>query len=278
MIEGPFAKLTWPSAEAAYRLDSLDRDRRVAKILILVAVAFHAVSMPTDAVLVEDPTRLRLVWGVRAASAAFGLGALWALQRRSSVRYFENLVFVWALQLLAGVVAANAMLPADYTIHLGWDILLTLAVYTVLPLGLERQLLAAAMMTLGDLALFLGWKDLAAPGALSDVALVFACANLVGAITAWQMHRASRLQYAALMREKAALVDLQQAMDEIRTLRGIIPICASCKQVRTDAGDWKQVEAYVRDHSHADFSHGLCPTCATTIYGEYADEAEPGPA
>jgi GAF domain-containing protein len=54
---------------------------------------------------------------------------------------------------------------------------------------------------------------------------------------------------------------LRQALDEVRTLKGIIPICACCKKVRDDEGFWEQVEVYVRNRSGADFSHGYCPEC-----------------
>ncbi len=54
---------------------------------------------------------------------------------------------------------------------------------------------------------------------------------------------------------------LQQALDEVRTLRGIVPICAYCKKIRDDAGYWNQVEKYVSDHTDAKFSHGICPAC-----------------
>ena len=54
---------------------------------------------------------------------------------------------------------------------------------------------------------------------------------------------------------------LQKAYDEIHTLRGILPICASCKNIRDEEGYWHKVEVYIRDRTDADFTHGLCPTC-----------------
>jgi PAS domain S-box-containing protein len=54
---------------------------------------------------------------------------------------------------------------------------------------------------------------------------------------------------------------LQQALDEVRTLRGIVPICSYCKKVRDDEGYWSQVEQYVSKHTEAQFSHGICPAC-----------------
>jgi PleD family two-component response regulator len=62
---------------------------------------------------------------------------------------------------------------------------------------------------------------------------------------------------------------LQQALDSVKTLRGLIPICANCKKVRSDRGYWQQVEVYVQEHSDARFSHGICPDCMQELYSEY---------
>lgn len=64
---------------------------------------------------------------------------------------------------------------------------------------------------------------------------------------------------------------LQQAIDEIETLRGIIPICASCKRIRDDKGYWNQIDAYMAKHNLATFSHGICPECAHRLYPDLAD-------
>jgi len=60
--------------------------------------------------------------------------------------------------------------------------------------------------------------------------------------------------------------ELQKALESIRTLRGMIPICASCKKIRDDEGYWHDVAVYVRDHSEAEFSHGICPECMEKLY------------
>lgn len=70
----------------------------------------------------------------------------------------------------------------------------------------------------------------------------------------------------------AKVEELQHAMAEIKTLRGIVPICANCKSIRDDQGFWRQVEVYVRDHTEAQFSHGICPTCMKRLYPEFAGD------
>ncbi len=63
--------------------------------------------------------------------------------------------------------------------------------------------------------------------------------------------------------------ELREALDNVKFLRGILPICARCKKIRDDQGYWNQVEIYISNHSEAEFSHGLCPDCAKTLYPEY---------
>jgi PleD family two-component response regulator len=61
-------------------------------------------------------------------------------------------------------------------------------------------------------------------------------------------------------------IELEKALAEIKVLQGIIPICSSCKKIRDDQGYWQQLEIFIRDHSDAEFSHGLCPGCAEELY------------
>lgn len=65
------------------------------------------------------------------------------------------------------------------------------------------------------------------------------------------------------------ILRLHDALKRIRTLRGIIPICAACKKIRDDQGIWNQIETYIRDHSDADFSHSICPECSKKLYPEF---------
>ncbi len=62
---------------------------------------------------------------------------------------------------------------------------------------------------------------------------------------------------------------LQKALEEIKTLNGLLPICSHCKKIRDDKGYWNQIEVYIRDHSDAEFSHGICPDCVKKLYPEY---------
>ena len=69
--------------------------------------------------------------------------------------------------------------------------------------------------------------------------------------------------------------ELKEAIEKVKLLSGLLPICASCKKIRDDKGYWNQIEAYVRDHSEAEFSHCICPACARTLYPElFPDDSD----
>jgi len=80
------------------------------------------------------------------------------------------------------------------------------------------------------------------------------------------------LLFRNLKKSEEALIEerdnLRKALSEVKKLSGLLPICASCKKVRDDKGYWNQIEAYIRDHSEADFSHGICPECAKKLYSD----------
>jgi DNA-binding response OmpR family regulator len=69
-------------------------------------------------------------------------------------------------------------------------------------------------------------------------------------------------------REKL-IVELREALSQVKTLSGLLPICASCKKIKNDKGYWEQMEIYISGHSEADFSHGICPECTAKLYPEY---------
>jgi len=70
------------------------------------------------------------------------------------------------------------------------------------------------------------------------------------------------------------IADLREALARVRTLSGMLPICAACKKIRDDQGYWQAVERYISEHSEAQFSHGLCPDCMKKLYPEFYEEEE----
>jgi PAS domain S-box-containing protein len=82
------------------------------------------------------------------------------------------------------------------------------------------------------------------------------------------------LQRQAEKEKDSLIAELKKAMGKVKMLSGLLPICASCKKIRDDKGYWNQIEAYIRTHSEAEFSHGICPECAQKLYSNLLDPPE----
>lgn len=106
-------------------------------------------------------------------------------------------------------------------------------------------------------------------------------------VAVWNISLAERLRVSeisaregleAQVRERTR--ELQQALDEVKTLSGLLPMCSECKKIRDDKGYWQGVEQYINEHTGARFTHGMCPECFSQMYPAYAErmsamEAEP---
>ena len=74
--------------------------------------------------------------------------------------------------------------------------------------------------------------------------------------------------------KETLIAELQEALKKVKTLSGFIPICSSCKKIRDDKGFWNQLESYVKEHSDAEFTHGICPDCTKKLYGRFHRDDE----
>jgi hypothetical protein len=101
-------------------------------------------------------------------------------------------------------------------------------------------------------------------GVARPYALVFRELTVTNARLTGEIEARKRTEQA----KDAAIRDLNAALEEVRSLRGIIPICAHCKKIRDDRGAWNQLEAYIQRHSEAQFSHGICPDCVRKHFPE----------
>ena len=118
-------------------------------------------------------------------------------------------------------------------------------VFTVLSVGISTS----ASLTVW---LVLNLKELASAMIMSTVLPLILAPTMTYAI----FNLLERLDRAELEREKL-IRDLQETMANVKTLKGLLPICASCKKIRDDRGYWKQIESYIREHSDAEFTHGI---------------------
>ena len=86
----------------------------------------------------------------------------------------------------------------------------------------------------------------------------------------WNLNRKAALKMSDLDEMvKERTIKLEEALLQVKSLSGLLPICAHCKKIRDDKGYWNQLETYISTHSEADFSHGICPGCLQEHYSKY---------
>ncbi len=78
-------------------------------------------------------------------------------------------------------------------------------------------------------------------------------------------------------RQEDLIARLKKALKEIKTLSGLLPICASCKKIRDDKGYWHMVETYISSHANVEFTHAICPDCMEELYPEFLDKKDKKP-
>ena len=96
---------------------------------------------------------------------------------------------------------------------------------------------------------------------------------LTGALIAAEITYRTVCVRRRLEDEKERLIgELEAALQEVKTLSGLLPICSYCKNIRNDKGYWEQIESYIKEHSSAEFTHSICPNCVKTLYPQFADQ------
>jgi hypothetical protein len=184
---------------------------------------------------------------------------------------FALTAHVWGYRVLARL----SWLAPDAAFHLSVFIR---HLFVMVPGGLIVLWLA--------LALYRFWRSMRLPGALiaSIAAVPYALGILAVPFQWWfsfypsWAHLAWFLQILGLSTGFLILIlnlehdALRKSQENVRRLRGLLPICMSCKKIRDDEGYWREIEVYVRERSDADFSHGLCPHCMQRLLSEYIGE------
>jgi K+-sensing histidine kinase KdpD len=110
------------------------------------------------------------------------------------------------------------------------------------------------------------WEDHIRIGITQTV--IFCVSGLMMALLGGELRKRRWEAESAAETLRAALGERDAALEKVHVLTGLLPICASCKSIRDEEGRWRQMEAYISEHSDARFSHGMCPTCARKWYGE----------
>ena len=264
---GPLGTLRDAADEAAFRASELARHAHTARILI-------ATLLLSNVLLVNDYRLFggtRAFWELLAARVAFAVlsGVAYLLLRRpATARAFDATVLSWSAGLIALMTYVSTTRPAGSFAYVVVTVGVVLLTYVAVPLPLTALVVLALSSSAATLFTFLhGGRG---PDPLIPLTLVVTLllGNLVGAMAARRLNTWNRLQFVALRAETRLRQRLEQALAEIKTLEGMLPICSYCRRLRTETGEWEQMEVYLGHRTDARFTHGICPDCTHEHFPE----------
>jgi branched-subunit amino acid transport protein AzlD len=254
-----------PEMESAYQSADLTWKLKRARLLLWLMCLAVLLFFYQDFVLFGYSTRLYIGAGLRLAFLACAALALLRLRRSVTLQQLENWMTGCCAFLALLVVWGYASRPIEKMNH-GMNVLMILALGIVAPMRFSYQAIMSATFAAATYLVLLSKRP--DPFIAFGVFFVTLLSVAFGLITAASLHRLHRQRFAALQSETRLRQSLESAMKEIKTLHGMLPICAACKKIRQDDGVWRQIEAYLLEHTEAQFSHGICPDCQARFYPE----------
>ncbi|RYD76112.1 MAG: hypothetical protein EOP84_17330, partial [Verrucomicrobiaceae bacterium] len=220
--------------ERAYRQSRLEEDLPSVSVIFAVTMIGVLSFIINDYRLFGIAMPFPLILGFRLGICALSVG-VW-MKLRSAVhtlqpQRFDRALLSWSVILAAALVYVSFTRPANSTGHFLVHLFTILLTYCVVPLPLFRQAIPALLISIG-MTVCLALKPPA--DGITSTALLWTviAANVLGASISRQLHRSGRMQFLALTREKKMRMGLETALAELKTLRGIIPICSHCKNIR----------------------------------------------
>jgi len=255
----------------------LESERRLATLVVSIAFLPNLAFAVADSALVASPVTLRLLYLLRGSQLVLWVVSLVLIRRARDRAALESLLFVVAASVITFVLLVSWLRPADNWWPVRTLIVLSFGTFVALPYRFRNQLITWGALAAGTVALlWLRYTGMTGVDRLSTLGN-FVLAGALGMLVAQSRARLDRDLDAALERERQAIEARERAAAELRHLEGIIPICSYCRQVRTEAGAWEGLDQYVRSRTDADFSHGICPSCAQKYFPEIADPADANP-
>ena len=248
----------------------LRSDRSLSVLGLGVLVVPFVWFVRTDIELfAHDATTLSVRLVARVLLVAMLLGGIALVRRTSSRRSYSTLIFALAALTAGAVFVLTILRPDGSGLPLRSPLFVIAVMYAALPNTLWRQVVPPFALSVGLLFLEAGRLRAADTDVAGDV-VILAALSAAGVLTVRHRIQLEAEVEGAWDNEQTARRAEAAALRELRTLQGIIPICAHCKSVRTEQGAWQQIERYVHERSAAEFSHGICPECMRRKYPDIA--------
>ncbi|MBV1879537.1 MAG: hypothetical protein KUG79_17985 [Pseudomonadales bacterium] len=233
-----------------YELYSLSRKVKQLRVLYLLFAAFSIANVITQW-LGGMPNLIIF----NSFLFAITVGGYWHIRKDINPQQLTMNANIIGAIFMSAVLAVKTTLPSSDWSILTVDLLIIMVLTVASPLNLLIKAACALVLITLD-----AWMMFTAPEFYTLTQAVSLSLALLGA--------ASFAQFAAYQTESAHFLAFQR-LNSIKLLKGMLPICANCKDIRDENGQYQRMEQYITLHSEASFSHGICPKCMVKLYPEF---------
>lgn len=246
--------------EERFRRFLLDEDLRKLRAFVILVILASVLYTPSGWRLLGNTPLFWQLQLLRVGFVVLSLATLLLLRARSSIKTIDGLSQVWCLTLAVFMVFVTSTRPPGLMAPYLANLAALPFLYLIPPMRVLHRLPAPLLLSAGTLALLHRSET---PFSVTSISmmLLLAATNLISYLTARRMRAAERLLFHNVGDERRLRKQLQDALAEIKTLEGIVPICMDCKRIRDDVGFWRDLEVFLSRNTEANFSHGLCPPC-----------------
>ena len=270
---GPLGTLVSDELEREYREDQRLHNVRVARVATAFGVLANVPLGIVDIASQSDPRQLKVLLAARAVNAVAAALIFTRLPALASARDRDRLVLLWAALFALTSIPLVLNRPASLGPPLGAGLLLVVVFALVMPAGFRHQLCAIGFL----LVAFLGaraWHGF--PTSSAQALAILAVGIALTLFASLRLHRSRRELFLSLHEQRALRAELEGALAEIRTLRGIVPIPLVLPQNPGRRGDWHRVETYVSKHTHAKSRMRSAPRARRRTTRRTISRSEPG--
>jgi len=221
----------------------------------------------TDFIFIKSTFELIATVISRGINILILIPIIFILRKTSRPKTLDKTIIIFLSIMVTHILIVSSFAEYSNIAIIVWDIIVIIHIYTVVPTQLTIQIVIAIYLTIGEIIFLIAfkhtsWKTME----ILSVFGAFMWANILGIFISHRVHKLRRKQFILNNIEQKIMEDLENALSEVKVLRGIIPICSFCKKIRNDEGYYEEVEEYISKNTDADFSHTICPECLKEYY------------
>jgi len=266
MINRLSVKFNDRETERSFRNIYLEKDSSQGMLAVFLCLIPVLLFIGSDYLLFGLGVKFFYILSIRASMLAGLLGMIVFLWISRNFPLNDAVTFIFWLIMTAGTFYVYSTRPPGYTHYPVFDVIAILSIYLVLPNRFILQVLPALLYTVIDVVFIFNSNMGTDMVIIVRILLSLLFANMVGIFLSWRVQYLRRLEYVAFKKERELTVALDDALKNVKTLGGLLPICSKCHKIRNDEGYWKSIDIYIMEHSDAQFTHSLCNDCMEKLY------------